>query len=39
MGGNVKFNNSGQNNYTKAQEKIPEGIDPSASIARGRFRW
>ena len=28
MGGNVKFNNSGQNNYTKAQEKIPEGYRP-----------
>ncbi len=25
MGGNVKFNSSGQNNYTKAQEKLPEG--------------
>ena len=28
MGGNVKFNNSGQNNYTTAQEKIPEGYRP-----------
>lgn len=28
MGGNVKFNSSGQNNYTKAQEKIPEGYRP-----------
>lgn len=28
MGGNVKFNNSGQNNYTKAQEKLPEGYRP-----------
>ena len=28
MGGNVKFNNSGQNNYTKAQEKIPKGYRP-----------
>lgn len=28
MGGNVKFNQSGQNNYTKAQEKIPEGYRP-----------
>ena len=27
-GGNVKFNNSGQNNYTKAQEKLPEGYRP-----------
>lgn len=28
MGGNVKFNNSGQNNYAKAQEKLPEGYRP-----------
>ena len=28
MGGNVKFNNSGQNNYTTAQEKLPEGYRP-----------
>lgn len=28
MGGNVKFNSSRQNNYTKAQEKIPEGYRP-----------
>ena len=28
MGGNVKFNNSGQNDYTKAQEKLPEGYRP-----------
>lgn len=28
MGGNVKFNRSGQNNYTKAQEKLPEGYRP-----------
>ena len=28
MGGNVKFNNSGQNNYTKSQEKLPEGYRP-----------
>lgn len=28
MGGNVKFNNSEQNNYTKAQEKLPEGYRP-----------
>lgn len=28
MGGNVKFNSSGQNNYTKAQEKRPEGYRP-----------
>ena len=28
MGGNVKFNNSGQNNYTKAREKLPEGYRP-----------
>lgn len=28
MGGNVKFNSSGQNNYTTAQEKIPEGYRP-----------
>lgn len=28
MGGNVKFNNSGQNNYTTAREKIPEGYRP-----------
>lgn len=28
MGGNVKFNSSGQNNYTKAKEKIPEGYRP-----------
>lgn len=28
MGGNVKFNSSGQNNYTKAQAKIPEGYRP-----------
>lgn len=28
MGGNVKFNSSGQNNYTKAQEKLPEGYRP-----------
>lgn len=28
MGGNVKFNSSGRNNYTKAQEKIPEGYRP-----------
>lgn len=28
MGGNVKFNNSGQNNYTTAKEKIPEGYRP-----------
>lgn len=27
-GGNVKFNSSGQNNYTKAQEKLPEGYRP-----------
>lgn len=30
MGGNVKFNSSGQNNYAKAQEKIPEGYRPVA---------
>ena len=28
MGGNVKFNNSGQNNYATAQEKLPEGYRP-----------
>lgn len=28
MGGNVKFNSSRQNNYTTAQEKIPEGYRP-----------
>lgn len=28
MGGNVKFNSSGQSNYTKAQEKLPEGYRP-----------
>lgn len=28
MGGNVKFNSSEQNNYTKAREKIPEGYRP-----------
>ena len=28
MGGNVKFNSSGQNNYKKAQEKLPEGYRP-----------
>lgn len=28
MGGNVKFDQSGENNYTKAQEKIPEGYRP-----------
>ena len=28
MGGNVKFNSSGQNNYTTAQEKLPEGYRP-----------
>lgn len=28
MGGNVKFNSSGQNNYTKSQEKLPEGYRP-----------
>lgn len=28
MGGNVKFDSSGQNNYTKAQEKLPEGYRP-----------
>lgn len=28
MGGNVKFNSSGQNNYTKAREKLPEGYRP-----------
>lgn len=28
MGGNVKFNSSRQNNYTKAQEKLPEGYRP-----------
>ena len=28
MGGNVKFTNSGQNNYTTAKEKIPEGYRP-----------
>lgn len=28
VGGNVKFNSSGQNNYTKAQEKFPEGYRP-----------
>lgn len=28
MGGNVKFNSSGQHNYTKAQEKLPEGYRP-----------
>lgn len=28
MGGNVKFNNSRQNNYTKAQETLPEGYRP-----------
>ncbi len=27
-GGNVKFNQSGENNYTKAQEKLPEGYRP-----------
>ena len=31
MGGNVKFNSSGQNNYTKAQEKLPEGYRPVIS--------
>ena len=31
MGGNVKFNSSGQNNYTKAQEKLPEGYRPVTS--------
>lgn len=28
MSGNVKFNSSRQNNYTKAQEKLPEGYRP-----------
>lgn len=28
MGGNVKFDQSGENNYTTAQEKIPEGYRP-----------
>ena len=28
MGGSVKFNSSGQNNYTKVQEKLPEGYRP-----------
>ena len=28
MGGNVKFDQSGENNYTKAQEKLPEGYRP-----------
>ena len=28
MGGNVKFNSSRQNNYTKAQEKLPERYRP-----------
>ena len=28
MGGNVKFTSSKQNNYTTAQEKIPEGYRP-----------
>ena len=32
MGGNVKFNSSGQNNYTKAQEKLPEGYRPVIAI-------
>lgn len=27
-GGNVKFNQSGENNYTQAQEKLPEGYRP-----------
>ncbi len=34
MGGNVKFNSSGQNNYTKAQEKLPEGYRPASSSIR-----
>ena len=28
MGGNVKFNQSGENNYVQAQETIPEGYRP-----------
>ena len=28
-GGNVKFNQSGENNYTQAQETIPEGYRPA----------
>ena len=29
MGGNVKFNQSGENNYVQAQETIPEGYRPA----------
>lgn len=28
-GGNVKFNQSGENNYTQARETIPEGYRPA----------
>ena len=28
-GGNVKFNQSGENNYTQARETIPEGDRPA----------
>ena len=28
MGGNVKFNQSGENNYNTASERIPEGYRP-----------
>lgn len=28
-GGNVKFNQSGENNYAQAQETIPEGYRPA----------
>lgn len=29
MGGNVKFNQSGENNYTQARETIPVGYRPA----------
>ncbi|MDB6806419.1 hypothetical protein PMS59_03315 [Bifidobacterium longum] len=28
MGGNVKFNQTGENNYTQARETVPEGYRP-----------
>ena len=32
MGGNVKFNQSGENNYSPAQETIPAGYRPVAKV-------
>lgn len=32
MGGNVKFNQSGENNYSPAQETIPAGYRPVSKV-------